>query len=143
MRRMSRKFLRRCGGLAAVAVILVGALLRAYGLSTRDFWTDEAGRIATAKEPLNLLWADMFGHEQTPPLHYLLVRAVIWLVGDSLISYRLLFFAPGLAEFSSRGRFAGSSTGRREGLSLPYFWRHRFILLPLHKMPIRLASSVS
>lgn len=89
-------------------------MLRAYGLASRDFWTDEAGRIATAKQPLALLWADMFGHEQTPPLYYLLLRTVIAAAGDSLTSYRLLSFSAGvgtvwLVWWFSRDLFGGKA----------------------------------
>jgi 4-amino-4-deoxy-L-arabinose transferase-like glycosyltransferase len=97
-------------------------------LSTRDFWTDEAGRIATAKEPLPLLWADMFGHEQTPPLYYLLLRVVITFAGDSVTSYRLLSFGAGVAIVWLAWSFGRELYGPRGGLltallvaTSPYF----------------------
>jgi 4-amino-4-deoxy-L-arabinose transferase-like glycosyltransferase len=82
--------------LALAFILALGALLRLWTLDTRDFWTDEAGKIATARLPFEVFWTDIFGYEQTPPLYFLLVRATVALLGDSLFSYRLLSCAAGI-----------------------------------------------
>jgi 4-amino-4-deoxy-L-arabinose transferase-like glycosyltransferase len=113
------------------AAVLAAAVLRWHTLGTRDLWTDEAGKIATARAPLPLLWADLIGYEQTPPLYFWLLHAVIGWLGDSLLAYRLLSFLAGVGTVWLTYRTAEALFGRLQGAlaavlvaASPYFIWH-------------------
>jgi uncharacterized membrane protein len=57
-------------------IVLLGAVLRFYGLDREPLWSDEAATLRYAEMPQAWLWRDSF--DTSPPLYYSLQR--IWLV---------------------------------------------------------------
>src|SRR5437016_4638260 len=61
---------------ALTLIVLLGAVLRFYGLDREPLWSDEAATLRYAEMPQAWLWHDSF--DTSPPLYYSLQR--IWLV---------------------------------------------------------------
>jgi uncharacterized membrane protein len=57
-------------------IVVLGAVLRFYGLDREPLWSDEAATLGYAEMPQAWLWRDSF--DTSPPLYYSLQR--IWLV---------------------------------------------------------------
>jgi uncharacterized membrane protein len=75
-------------------IVLLGALLRFYGLDREPLWSDEAATLRYAEMPQAWLWRDSF--DTSPPLYYSLER--IWLAfGRSEVALRSLPAAIGTA----------------------------------------------
>lgn len=77
--------------------LLLGALLRLWGLR-KPLWLDEQGHLSAALAPqLSDLFAQVAQHAAAAPLDYLLLRGYVWLSGASTItSLRLLYVFYGL-----------------------------------------------
>lgn len=98
-------------------IVLAGLLLRCYGIATRDFWTDEAVRVAYAKLPLPLLASLISsGYEENPPSYFLLLGRVIALLGDNLVAYRLISLVSGVATIVVAYYLGRDLYGRKAGL---------------------------
>ena len=70
-----------------VLIVLLGGVLRFYGLDLEPLWSDEAATLRYAEMPQAWLWHD--SSDTTPPLYYSLQR--IWLVfGRSEVALRSL-----------------------------------------------------
>ena len=100
-------------------VILLGAVLRFYGLDREPLWSDEAATLRYAEMPQAWLWYDSF--DTTPPLYYSLQR--IWLVfGKSEVALRSLPAVIGTATipliFMLGRALAGPCTGLASALLL-------------------------
>jgi uncharacterized membrane protein len=72
---------------ALTLIVLLGAVLRFYGLDREPLWSDEAATLRYAEMPQAWLWRDSF--DTSPPLYYSLQR--IWLAfGRSEVALRSL-----------------------------------------------------
>jgi 4-amino-4-deoxy-L-arabinose transferase-like glycosyltransferase len=98
-------------------ISLVGLALRSYGINDRDLWTDEAAKIAFAKLPAPAFWQVMFGgHEENPPLYFLLLGGIIQLLGDSLWAYRLISLLSGIITIIAAYYLASCLVNRKFGV---------------------------
>jgi hypothetical protein len=81
--------LRRCLVWPVLLVIVAGGmLLRLWHLNQRSLWFDEAFSWRLIQFPLpEMLWRA--GHDNNPPLYYILLQAWVSLCGDSLFFLRL------------------------------------------------------
>lgn len=102
-----------------VLIVLLGGVLRFYGLDREPLWSDEAATLRYAEMPQAWLWRDSF--DTSPPLYYSLQR--IWLVfGRSEAALRSLPAVIGTATIPlvyMLGRaLAGPCTGLASALLL-------------------------
>ena len=65
-------------------ILTIGLFLRLYNLGKPDFWNDEAWSIIFSK---NL---DYIAHDMHPPFYYALLKAWIFIVGETEFKIRLL-----------------------------------------------------
>src|SRR5947209_5855379 len=80
---------RRCLVWPVVLVIVAGGmLLRLWHLNQRSLWFDEAFSWRLIQFPLpEMLWRA--GHDNSPPLYYILLQGWVALWGESLFFLRL------------------------------------------------------
>lgn len=71
-----------------VAVIVLAAALRSYGLAAVDVWVDEANAILTAQQPASVVF-DMLARDSSPPLYYFLLKGWMATFGASPTAVRL------------------------------------------------------
>ncbi len=70
------------------ACFIGGALLRALNLAARPLWDDELTTIITARRPF---WEGLYtGQDPQPPLHQWLVRLLMQIKGDPMLSEPML-----------------------------------------------------
>src|SRR6188768_3372045 len=74
--------------LPLIAFLLVGAVLRLWGLGSHGLWMDEAFTANTSSLPFPQLMVRL-ADDTFPPLHFLLVRVSCALLGASEFSVRL------------------------------------------------------
>ncbi len=65
-----------------LVLVLLGLVLRVYGISVKTIWLDEAFSIWLAHQPLVDLWAWLIKIDQHPPLYYSLLHFWQLLFGD-------------------------------------------------------------
>jgi uncharacterized membrane protein len=84
-------------GIAAGAILLIGAALRLHHLGAQPLWLDEAASLELARLPLADLWRwEVPADVGNPPLYYTLLKGWLWL-GESESSLRLLSVLFGVA----------------------------------------------
>jgi mannosyltransferase len=110
---------RASSGVPLALIILLGAVLRCYGLDREPLWSDEAATLRYAEMPQAWLWYESF--DTSPPLYYSLQR--IWLgFGKSEVALRSLPAVIGTATIPliyMLGRaLAGPCTGLASALLL-------------------------
>ena len=75
--------------LALLAIMLLGAVLRFYGLGFQSFWGEElAGWDFSTKETISQVIGSVRS-EINPPLYFLILRFAQWIFGDSEWALRL------------------------------------------------------
>lgn len=81
---------------AAMAILLLAALVRLWGLGAQSLWMDEAFSHLFARLPLDVAWQAMIVDAVHPPLYYLLLRPWLALAGESEFALRLPSAAAGV-----------------------------------------------
>jgi len=95
----------RRSALTAAAIVTVALLLRVFRIGDQELWFDEAFSFHMATIPTGL-W-EALRIENSPPLHYLFLRAWAWVAGTSEVALRLpsaAFGALGVALTIAAGR---------------------------------------
>lgn len=72
-----------------IVIICIGIFLRLINIISEQLWEDEAISIAMATSSNNKFWTIVIG-DIHPPLYYLILRAWIYMFGNSVLSARLL-----------------------------------------------------
>jgi uncharacterized membrane protein len=100
------------------AVMLLGLVLRAYGLLAQSLWLDEAMSLYWASLPAGEVLARLMAlsGDPHPPLYYLLLKAWIAALGDGEIAVKALSVAAGLALIPLTYGLGQRLFGRRTGL---------------------------
>lgn len=97
------------------AIMLLAAALRLFHLGYRSLWYDESFTLTLANRNLpDLLNAT--AHDYHPPLHYLLFAGWTTLLGDGVVTARLLSLLLGVAAVGVVYGFAQEMFGTRTGL---------------------------
>lgn len=105
----------RAGGIALLAILLLGVALRIYGLGTESIWTDEGTSIRAAHlSPARIIEESFV--DANPPLYYLLLHYWVALLGDSEFSTRLLSAVFGSLALFMMYRVGSLLFGRSTGL---------------------------
>jgi mannosyltransferase len=80
---------RRGVSVALLVLVLAGSALRAYQLTARSLWFDEAFSWRMIQFPF-MEMIQRIGRDNHPPLHFILLKGWAALFGDSALSLRLL-----------------------------------------------------
>jgi mannosyltransferase len=102
--------------LLLVIVLLLAAILRIHGLGRESFWFDEALAVHIANQP----WVDVckliIDLEQTPPLHFFILKIVMLLAGSSEIAMRAPSVVAGVISVWLLYRLVAFCAGPWEGI---------------------------
>jgi mannosyltransferase len=113
-----------------LGIIILGLVLRSYGLSERSLWFDEAFTWRLIQFPIFEM-AERVGRDNHPPLYFILLKGWAQLFGDSAMTLRsfstvvgvatifatYLFTAEAFGPFS----FSQNEFGQRRRTSIPLF----------------------
>lgn len=91
--------------------LAAAAILRLYGLTANDLWADELFSWRLTQLGFTELLATL-GADIHPPLYFLLLKAFVSIVGDSLTSLRLFQALPSIATVGLIFTFAHTRTDR-------------------------------
>jgi mannosyltransferase len=95
--------------------LVVGAILRFHGLTSRNFWDDEAASAIFAQLPWSSFWRTISNYEANMSFYYLLLRG--WLhFGDSEAVIRGLSVLFGLAAIPATYLLGKRLFGAKEGI---------------------------
>ncbi|MGH7751853.1 MAG: glycosyltransferase family 39 protein, partial [Gemmatimonadales bacterium] len=75
--------------LALGAVLLLAAVLRGWGLTSKSLWYDEAFAVFVARQPLTEMIGLLRDFDMHPPFHYVFLHVWMRLVGDGEVAVRL------------------------------------------------------
>ena len=85
-----RPFAKKIDKAILLAILSIGLLLRIYDLDAESLWLDEIISIKVASHDIYPMFEIFFIHDNTPPLHYILLHGWIKIVGDSEFAARSL-----------------------------------------------------
>jgi 4-amino-4-deoxy-L-arabinose transferase-like glycosyltransferase len=111
-----------------VAIGVLAAALRFYGLGHESLWEDEIASVEFARQPLQLLWSDWMLRETNPPLYYSLLHVWVRLFGESEFAVRSLSAVVGCATIPLFYVLGRDFASRRAGLIaalLAAVWPHQ------------------
>lgn len=102
---------------ALLALVIVGAGLRFYGLGSQSLWRDEAISWQFATQPTPAAMIEIVARNDLhPPLWYLLLYSVVHLFGGSEVALRLISAVSGVALIVAGYALARELFGRLVGL---------------------------
>ena len=101
---------------AALGLVLVAFLLRAWHLDGQSLWRDEVDVIRFAGWPLGQLAQSMTLAQHNGPLYYLFMRGWLTLAGDSEFALRFMSLCSGALAVPLTWRVAEPLVGRRAAL---------------------------
>jgi 4-amino-4-deoxy-L-arabinose transferase-like glycosyltransferase len=88
---------KKNSNLVLIAILIVGAILRFYGLGEQSLWTDElASWDFSRKDTLVQVIKDTIEKDHFPPAYYILLHSIIKYAGDSEALLRLPSVIAGL-----------------------------------------------
>ena len=100
-----------------VAVVVVGAVLRLGGLGAESLWWDEVLTTYSAREPLSRVIGAVRGHENAPPLYFIVANVWAKAFGMSDVAMRMPSALLGVASIVVIYRLAAEMFDRPIGLT--------------------------
>jgi mannosyltransferase len=82
---------------AAIGVVVLGAMMRLWGLGTQSMWYDELWSMLTASKAIPDIIKTSAGADLSPPLFYLAEAPMVRLMGKSEVAMRALPAIAGVA----------------------------------------------
>ena len=98
------------------AIVILGSVLRIYGLTKQSLWVDEAFSILTAEKGFRGIIFDLKDHSVHPPLHYFMLYGWMKLFGAGEQSIRAFPCIFGILIIPAIYYIGSSLFGRRVGL---------------------------